>query len=339
MPQLLLELSLEEDPRPHAGERRPRPGARWPASGLAAAGPAARGAEDLLRRAPPDPGGRGPARGRRRTATRTSRARAASAPGPGVRRLPAQDRPAEVRPRSSRDRDLGRPISTRPAASRRAEIVAEMVPTIVIRGLPVAQVDGLGVSKRCAGCARCERILCVFDGEVVPFDIDGIASGDVTEGHRFMGSGQSFKVKDFDAYAREAGEALRRPGPRGAQGPHPRGRQDAVLRRAIWSWSRTEGLLDEVAGLVEWPTPMLGDMDPAFLDLPPEVIRTSMRAHQTLLRGPRPARPASWPPTSSPSPISTPPTAARRSRSATPRCCRPACRTPASSGTRTARPS
>jgi glycyl-tRNA synthetase beta chain len=41
-----------------------------------------------------------------------------------------------------------------------------------------------------------------------------------------------------------------------------------------------EGLLDEVAGLAEWPTPVLGDMDPAFLDLPPEVIRTSMRTHQ-----------------------------------------------------------
>ena len=41
-----------------------------------------------------------------------------------------------------------------------------------------------------------------------------------------------------------------------------------------------DGLLDEVAGLAEWPTPVMGDMDPAFLDLPPEVIRTSMRVHQ-----------------------------------------------------------
>ena len=41
-----------------------------------------------------------------------------------------------------------------------------------------------------------------------------------------------------------------------------------------------EGLLDEVSGLAEWPVPVLGDMDPAFLDLPPEVIRTSMRTHQ-----------------------------------------------------------
>src|SRR3569623_1509472 len=41
-----------------------------------------------------------------------------------------------------------------------------------------------------------------------------------------------------------------------------------------------EGLLDEGSGLAEWPTPILGDMDPSFLDLPAEVIRTSMRTHQ-----------------------------------------------------------
>ena len=41
-----------------------------------------------------------------------------------------------------------------------------------------------------------------------------------------------------------------------------------------------EALLDEVAGMVEWPTPLLGDMDPDFLSLPPEVIRTTMRTHQ-----------------------------------------------------------
>ncbi|MDT9156064.1 glycine--tRNA ligase subunit beta, partial [Escherichia coli] len=46
-----------------------------------------------------------------------------------------------------------------------------------------------------------QRILCVFDGEVVAFDVDGIESGDLTEGHRFMGSGQPFRARDFDAYA------------------------------------------------------------------------------------------------------------------------------------------
>ena len=41
-----------------------------------------------------------------------------------------------------------------------------------------------------------------------------------------------------------------------------------------------DGLLDEVAGLAEWPTPILGDMDPQFLSLPPEVVRLSMKVHQ-----------------------------------------------------------
>src|SRR6185436_1728763 len=40
-----------------------------------------------------------------------------------------------------------------------------------------------------------------------------------------------------------------------------------------------EGLLDEVTGLVEWPVPLLGKIDDAFMDLPPEVLTTSMRAH------------------------------------------------------------
>ena len=46
-----------------------------------------------------------------------------------------------------------------------------------------------------------QRILCVFDHEVVPLNVDGIPSTDLTEGHRFMGSGQAFRVKGFDDYA------------------------------------------------------------------------------------------------------------------------------------------
>src|SRR3989338_1749584 len=52
-----------------------------------------------------------------------------------------------------------------------------------------------------------------------------------------------------------------------------------------------EGLLEEVAGLAEWPTPVLGDMDPSFLDLPPEVIRTSMRTHQKYFAVKKPGQP------------------------------------------------
>ena len=66
----------------------------------------------------------------------------------------------------------------------------------------------------------------------------------------------------------------------GAQGAHPATARAPLCRAQDLELVEDEGLLDEVAGLAEWPVPLLGDMDPAFLDLPPEVIRTSMRTHQ-----------------------------------------------------------
>jgi glycyl-tRNA synthetase beta chain len=134
-----------------------------------------------------------------------------------------------------------------------------------------------------------KRIVALFDGAVVPFDIDGIPSGDVTEGHRFMGSGQPFAVRDFTDYrARLEQEFVL---------------LDAADRRLrILEAARAvcaerglvlvddDGLLEEVAGLAEWPTPILGDMDPAFLDLPPEVTRLSMKVHQKYFAVRDPAR-------------------------------------------------
>jgi glycyl-tRNA synthetase beta chain len=157
------------------------------------------------------------------------------------------------------------------------EIVAEMVEAIV-RGFPWPKSMKWGTGTL-RWVRPLQRILCVFDGEVVPFQIDGIASGNVSEGHRFMGSRAPFRVRGFDDYAA------------GLQANFVM--LDAEeRRRVILEGARTlcfarnlelvedEGLLDEVLGLAEWPTPILGDMDPAFLDLPPEVIRTSMRTHQ-----------------------------------------------------------
>jgi glycyl-tRNA synthetase beta chain len=157
------------------------------------------------------------------------------------------------------------------------EIIAEIVPAIV-RAFPWPKSMTWG-----AGALRwvrpLQRILCVFDGEVVPFEVGGIASGEMAEGHRFMGSRRPFRARTFDEYA----DGLKA--------------NFVVLdveerKQRIIEVARThcfarglelvedEGLLDEVAGLAEWPTPILGDMDPSFLDLPPEVIRTSMRTHQ-----------------------------------------------------------
>jgi len=124
-----------------------------------------------------------------------------------------------------------------------------------------------------------KRIIALFDGAVVPFEIDGIQSGDVTEGHRFLGSGQPFAVKDFADYRAKlerdfvlidvADRKLR----------ILDGAKAACAARGLVLVD-DDGLLDEVAGLAEWPTPILGDMDPQFLSLPPEVVRLSMKVHQ-----------------------------------------------------------
>ena len=157
------------------------------------------------------------------------------------------------------------------------QIVAEMVDGIV-RAFPWPKSMVSGTSKL-RWVRPLQRILCVFDGAVVPFEIDGHVSGDLTEGHRFMGTRQAFHVKDFDSYA----DGLAR----NFVVLDPEERKERILDAARtlcfarnFELVEDEGLLDEVAGLTEWPVPILGDMDPAFLDLPPEVIRTSMRVNQ-----------------------------------------------------------
>lgn len=135
-----------------------------------------------------------------------------------------------------------------------------------------------------------KRILCLFDGRVVPFTVadgspdlggrvQGIETGDATEGHRFLGTGRPLKIRDFADYRRQletnfvlidvADRKLR-----------ILGAAKKVCADKGLALVDDDGLLDEVAGLAEWPTPILGDMDPQFLDLPPEVVRLSMKVHQ-----------------------------------------------------------
>ena len=158
-----------------------------------------------------------------------------------------------------------------------AEIIAELVEQIV-RGFawPKSMTWGMGKLR---WVRPLQRILCVFNREIVPLEIDGIVAGDLSEGHRFLSETRVFRARDFDEYH----EAL---------SGHFVVLDVEERKQRILEGARTlcfarglelvedEGLLEEVAGLAEWPTPILGDMDPAFLDLPPEVIRTSMRTHQ-----------------------------------------------------------
>lgn len=124
-----------------------------------------------------------------------------------------------------------------------------------------------------------KRIIALFDGAVVPFEIDGIASGDVTEGHRFLGSGQPFAVKDFADYRAKLEKEYVLLDVADRKLRILEAAKAACAARGLVLVD-DDGLLDEVAGLAEWPTPILGDMDPQFLSLPPEVVRLSMKVHQ-----------------------------------------------------------
>jgi len=157
------------------------------------------------------------------------------------------------------------------------EIVAEVVEQI-LRSFPWPKSMITGTSKL-RWVRPLRRILCTFDGEVVPIQVEEWASGDATEGHRFMGSKQALRARTFDEYA----AALQK----NYVVLDPEERKQRIVEAArTLCFARNlelvedQGLLDEVAGLTEWPVPILGDMDPIFLDLPPEVIRTSMRVHQ-----------------------------------------------------------
>ncbi|MFN4091302.1 MAG: glycine--tRNA ligase subunit beta [Brevundimonas sp.] len=158
-----------------------------------------------------------------------------------------------------------------------ARVVTEMVDQIV-RSFPWPKSMRWG-SGTLRWVRPIKRIVCLFDGVVIPFEIDGIHSGDVTEGHRFLGSGQPFAVKDFTDYRAKLAKqfVLLDVADRKLRILDAAKKVCADKGLALVD---DDGLLDEVAGLAEWPTPILGDMDPQFLTLPPEVVRLSMKVHQ-----------------------------------------------------------
>jgi glycyl-tRNA synthetase beta chain len=130
-----------------------------------------------------------------------------------------------------------------------------------------------------------QRILCLLDGAVVPFALargedaaHGLTSGDVTEGHRVHAPG-AFSVRGYADYVVQLREHCVLVDTAERLG---------VIRDGVAALAAAEGLevvpdeglLAEVAGLVEWPVPLLGGIDAAFMDLPAEVMRTSMRVNQ-----------------------------------------------------------
>jgi glycyl-tRNA synthetase beta chain len=157
-----------------------------------------------------------------------------------------------------------------------AEIVAGIVPEIV-RNFPWPKSMRWGEGKL-RWVRPLHSILCLLDGKIVDFEIDGIASGKETRGHRFMAP-EPFGVKSFADYVeklREAkvildGEERASLILKGAR---------SLAKKAGLDLVEDEALLAENAGLTEWPVVLMGSFDESFLEVPPEVLTTSMKAHQ-----------------------------------------------------------
>ena len=121
-------------------------------------------------------------------------------------------------------------------------------------------------------------IIATFDGEVVPFAFAGVQSGNSTMGHRFLSQG-ALTVRRFDDY--EA--ALKK-----AHVILDADQRKAIIFEGIKGAAfvhglemiRDEGLLAEVAGLVEYPVILVGVIEDQFMDVPAEILQTSMRTHQ-----------------------------------------------------------
>jgi len=164
----------------------------------------------------------------------------------------------------------------RPAAA----IVAEVLES-VIRSFPWPKSMRWG-----AGSLRWVRplhsILCILTNEagaeIVPLDIDGMRAGDTTRGHRFMAPDR-FSVGGFEDYAAKLKRAFVVLDA-GERAEHILNDAQNAAFAAGLEVVEDRGLLAEVAGLVEWPVVLMGEIGAQFLDLPPEVLRTSMKEHQ-----------------------------------------------------------
>ncbi|TXN19244.1 MULTISPECIES: glycine--tRNA ligase subunit beta [Methylobacterium] len=166
------------------------------------------------------------------------------------------------------------------------DVLVEILPAI-IKSFPWPKSMRWGAASAKPGALRWVRplqsIVATFGPEtetpeVVPFTVDGIVAGTTTRGHRFLAPGP-ITVRRFDDYV----QALER----AKVVLDADRRKDIILHDARdLAFARgldlveDEGLLEEVAGLVEWPVVLMGSFNEAFLDIPAEAIRATIRANQ-----------------------------------------------------------
>jgi glycyl-tRNA synthetase beta chain len=158
------------------------------------------------------------------------------------------------------------------------EVIAEIIPD-VIRGFPWPKSMRWGAGSL-SWVRPLHSIVATFgphteEPEIVPFVIDGIAASNLTLGHRVLAPAP-FRVRHLDDYVRDLARAK--------VVLDPTRRQEIILTDAkVLAFAQRlelvedESLVAEVAGLVEWPVVLMGGFEEEFLDIPPEVVRTTIR--------------------------------------------------------------
>ena len=156
------------------------------------------------------------------------------------------------------------------------EVIAEIVPHM-IRNFPWPKSMRWG-SGTLRWVRPLQSILCTFDGEVVPLDVDGIRSGNTTKGHRFMGA-QAIEARRFEDYAAKLHKEFVIVDAAARLETIRTEAKNLAFAQGL-EMIEDEGLLKETAGLVEWPVVLMGSFDESFLGVPPEVIVTTIKNNQ-----------------------------------------------------------
>jgi glycyl-tRNA synthetase beta chain len=162
-----------------------------------------------------------------------------------------------------------------------AEVIADIMPGVVGSFYwPKSMRWGTGNLR---WVRPLHSILCTFgpeteEPEIVKFEIDGIHSGNITYGHRVHAPGK-IEIRRLVDYLKKLEAAKVVPDRERRKATIHADAKNLALAQGL-ELVEDEGLLEEVAGLVEWPVVLLSEFDAAFLDIPPEVTRATIRANQ-----------------------------------------------------------
>ena len=156
------------------------------------------------------------------------------------------------------------------------DVIAEIVPHMV-RNFPWPKSMRWG-SGSLRWIRPLQSILCTFDGEVVSFEVEGIQSGNTTLGHRFLSSG-AIEARRFDDYAGSLHKARVIVDANARMETIRADAKNLSFAQGL-EMIEDEALLKEVAGLVEWPVVLMGSFDRNYLNVPEEVIITTIKNNQ-----------------------------------------------------------